>query len=107
MRRYGLAANYIQLKDIDQNKGETIYIDGRPKETGNIAGFINNTQPATTNKRPNCIFQRCEGNHVFVCAIKSISAGEELLIDYNLNRIDIDFSIMGEVRILIYPTCKK
>jgi hypothetical protein len=40
MRRYGLATNYIQLKENDQNKGETIYIDGRPKETGNIAGFI-------------------------------------------------------------------
>jgi hypothetical protein len=38
-----LATNYIQLKDNDQNKGETIYIDGRPKEAGNIAGFINST----------------------------------------------------------------
>jgi hypothetical protein len=43
MRRYDLAANYIQLKDNDQNKGETIYIYGRPKETRNIAGFINST----------------------------------------------------------------
>jgi hypothetical protein len=43
MRRYGLAANYIQLKNNDQNKGATIYIDGRPKATGNIAGFINST----------------------------------------------------------------
>jgi hypothetical protein len=43
MRRYGLAANYIQLKDNDQNKGETIYIDGRPKTMGNISGFINRT----------------------------------------------------------------
>jgi hypothetical protein len=40
MQRYGLDANYIQLKDNDQNKGETIYIDGRPKEMGHIAGFI-------------------------------------------------------------------
>jgi hypothetical protein len=38
-----VAANYIQLKDNDQNKGETMYIDGRPKATGNIAGFINST----------------------------------------------------------------
>jgi hypothetical protein len=38
-----LAANYIQLKNNDQNKGETIYIDGRPKAMGNIAGFINST----------------------------------------------------------------
>jgi hypothetical protein len=43
MRRCDLAANYIQLKDNDQNKGETIYIDGRPKPMGNIGGFINST----------------------------------------------------------------
>jgi hypothetical protein len=43
MRRYGLDANLIQLKDNNQNKGETIYIDGRPKTMRNIAGFINNT----------------------------------------------------------------
>jgi hypothetical protein len=102
-----LDANYIQLKDNDQNKGETIYIDGRPKETGNIAGFINSTRPTTTNKQPNCVFEGHEGNHVFVCAIKSIAAGEELLIDYNLNRIDTDVAIMGVVHILIYPTCKQ
>ena len=107
MRRYGLAANYIQLKDNDQNKGEIIYIDGRKKETGNIAGFINNTQPMTTNKQPNCVFEGYKGNYVFVCAIKSIVAGEELLIDYNLNQIDIDVAIMEAIRILIYPTCKK
>jgi hypothetical protein len=29
-----VAANYIQLKDNDQNKGETMYIDGRPKASG-------------------------------------------------------------------------
>ena len=43
MRRYGVAANYIQLLDNNQNKWETMYIDGRPKATGNIAGFINST----------------------------------------------------------------
>jgi hypothetical protein len=43
MRRYGVAANYIQLLDNNQNKGATMYIDGRPKATGNIAGFINST----------------------------------------------------------------
>ena len=106
MRRYGLAANYIQLKNNDQNKGATIYIDGRPKAMGNIAGFINSTWPATTNKWPNCVFEGREGNYVFVCAIKSIDVGEELLIDYNLNRIDTDVAIMVVVRILIYPTCK-
>jgi hypothetical protein len=59
----------------------------------------------TTNKQPNCIFEGREGNRVFVCAIKSIVAGEELLIDYNLNRIDTYVAIMGVVCILFYPTC--
>ena len=53
MRRYALAANYIQLIRRDKNKGETIYIDGSPKAFGNIAGFINKTQHETTNKEPN------------------------------------------------------
>ena len=88
MCRYGLSVNYIQLKDKAQNKGATLYMDGRPKTTGNIAGFINNTQPGSTLKQPNCIFESREGNHVFVCAIKSIAVGEELLIGYNLNRVD-------------------
>jgi len=83
MRRYGVAANYIQLKENDENKGATMYINGRPKVAGNIVGFINSTWPITTNKQPNCIFEGCEGNHVFVCVIKSIVAGEELLIYYN------------------------
>jgi hypothetical protein len=52
MRRYGLDENYIQLKDNDKNKGETVYIDGRPKETRNIEGFINSTRPTTTNNNP-------------------------------------------------------
>ena len=68
--------NYIQLKDKAQNKGEMMYMDGRPKKTGNIAGFINSTQPGSTLKQPNCIFESCKGNSVFVCAIKSIAAGK-------------------------------
>jgi hypothetical protein len=43
MRRYGVAANYIQLVDNNQNKGATMYIDGRKKYSGNIVGFINST----------------------------------------------------------------
>jgi hypothetical protein len=101
-----LATNYIQLKFNNKNKGETIYIEGKPKRTGNIAGFIKSTRPVTTNKKPNCIFEGGERNCVFVCAIKSIVAGEELLIDYNLNQIDTDIAIMGKVCILFYPTCK-
>jgi hypothetical protein len=41
-----------------------------------------------TTKKPNCIFEAREGNRIFVCATKTIVPGEELLIDYNLNRID-------------------
>jgi hypothetical protein len=102
-----LAANYIQLKDNDQNKGETIYIDERPKTMGNIVRFINNTRPTTIKKQPNCVFEGHEGNNVFTCAIKSIATGEELLIDYNFNRIDKYVSIMGVINILFYPTCKQ
>ena len=86
--RYGVAANYIQLLDNNQNKGATMYIDGRPKATGNIAGFINSTRPVATTKKPNCIFEACEGNHIFVCETKTIVPGEELLINYNLNQTD-------------------
>ena len=53
MQRNGLSTNYLQLKDKDQNKGEMLYIDGRTKTTGNIAGFIKNTQPGSTLKQPN------------------------------------------------------
>ena len=104
MHRYGLSANYIQLKDKDQNKGATLYIDGRKKITRNIAGFINNTQPTSTLKKPDCIFESREGNRFFVCVIKSIVAGEELLINYNLNRVDTNMVIMVVVHPTIYPT---
>ena len=43
MHRYALSANYIEWKENDQNKRFSMYIDGRPKATGNIAGFINST----------------------------------------------------------------
>ena len=76
MRRYRLYANYLQLKDMDQNKEEALYIDWMPKATRNIAGFINSTQPGYTLKQTNYIFEGCEGNRFFVCAIKSIVAKE-------------------------------
>jgi hypothetical protein len=75
----------MQLKDKYHNKGESMYINGRPNSTRNIIGFINSTQPTTTNKKANCIFEGHEGNCVFVCAIKSLATGKGLLIDYNLN----------------------
>ena len=104
MRRYGLLANYIQLKDKAQNKGAMLYMDGRPKTSSNIAGFINSTQIGSTLKQPNCIFESREGNRVFVCAIKSIAAGEELLIDYNLNRVDTNNVGMVVVQQTIYKS---
>ena len=67
-------------------------------------GFINSTQPGSTLKQPNCIFEGREGNHVFVCAIKSIVAGEEMLINYNLNRVDTNMVTMDMVHPTIYPT---
>ena len=60
MRRYGVAANYIQLVEHNENKGVTMYIDGRPKASENIAGFINSTRPVTKTKKPNCEFEGCE-----------------------------------------------
>jgi hypothetical protein len=105
MRIYKVSANYLQLKDNNQNKGLSMYIDGRPKASGNIAGFINSTKPRSTNEQPNCVFEGREGNRVFVCSIKSIVVGEELMINYNLNRIDINIVIMGVVNITFHQTC--
>ena len=104
MHRYELLANYIQLKDKAHNKGETLYMDGRPKTTGNIAGFINSTQPRSTLKQLSSIFESCEGNCVFVCAIKSIAVGKEMLIDYNLNRVDTNNVSMVVLQQTIYKS---
>ena len=104
MRRYALTANYIQLINKDKNKVATIYIDGRPKSSGNIVGFINSTRPGTTNKQPNCIFEGCEENRVVLCAIKKIASGEQLLVDYHLNRID---TLTNSVQVLMQHLFKK
>ena len=80
-----------------------MYIDGRPKITGNIVGFINSTQPGSTLKKPNYIVESHEENRVFICAIKSIIAGEEL-INYNLNCVDKNTVSMVVVHPTIYPT---
>ena len=104
MRRYRLSANYLQLKDKYQHIGATLYIEGSQNTTGNIVGFINSTQPGSTTEQPNCIFEGHEGNHVFVCAIKSIVAEEELLINYNLNQVYTNTVTMDLVHPTIYPT---
>ena len=57
MQRYEDATNYIQLKEKNHNKGETMRIDGRPKALWNIAGIINSTRPKKTRKKPNFIFE--------------------------------------------------
>ena len=97
MQTYGVATNYCQLLDNSLNKGATVYIDTRPKASGIISGFINSTRSRSTHKLPNCLFEGREGNRVFVCATKSIAAGEELLIDYGLNRTDAGVAIMGVI----------
>ena len=104
MRRYTLVANFIQLKDNNKNKGATMYIDGRPKASGNIAGLINSTRPGTTRKEPNCIFEEHEGNMIFVCVVKTIMVGEELLVNYNLNRVDPRTSYFATVQNLFHPS---
>ena len=85
MRRYGVAANYIQLAEHNKNKGATMYIDGRPKASRNVTGFVNSSRPVIATKKPNCEFQGCEEHSIFVCAKKPILPGEEFFIDYNLN----------------------
>ena len=95
MRTYGVAANYIQLAEHNKNKGETMYIDGRPKASRNIANFVNSTRPVTTTKKLICKFKGREEHRIFVCATKTILPGEELLINYNLNRIDVASTVQG------------
>ena len=72
-----------------------MYIDGRPKESGNIVGFVNSTRPMMETKQPNCEFEGHEEHRIFVCATKTILLGEELLIDYNLNRIGVASMVQG------------
>jgi hypothetical protein len=76
MWRYVLSANYIQLINNGKNKGEVIYIDGRHKYLGNITGFINITQPGTTNKQLNFIYEGHEGNQVVMCTVKRLLSGK-------------------------------
>ena len=90
---YALPPNYIKCKQNDQSKSLAMHIDGRLKAIGNIVGFVIFSQPMSTNKWSNYIFETRKGNYVFVFTIKSISAGEDLLIDYNLNPFDTKKSL--------------
>ena len=38
------------MKENNQHKGYSIYIDGRPKDSGNVVGFINSSHPRSTWK---------------------------------------------------------
>lgn len=104
MRRYALAASYIQLININKNKEMTIYIEQRPKASCNIVGFINDKWLKTSNKQPNCIYEGCEGNWVVMCTIKKIDPREELLVDYHLNQIDTS---TNSVWVLMQPRFSK
>ena len=84
-----------------------MYIDGRPKASGNIVGLINSTRHGMIRNEPNCIFEEHEGNRIFVCAMKTIMAGEELLVDYNLNRVDLGMSSFATVKNPLYPNLKR
>jgi SET domain-containing protein len=79
-----------------------MYIDGRPKASKNIAGLINSTRFGMTRKEPNCIFEEHEGNKIFVCAVKKIMTGEELLVNYNMNRVDPGNSSFSMVQNPLY-----
>ena len=96
MRRYRVAANYIQLAEHNKTKGVTMHIDGRPKAFGNVAGFINSIRLVIATKQLNCEFEGSKEHRIFVCATKPILPGEELLIDYNLNRIDVASMVQGK-----------
>ena len=72
-----------------------MYIDGRPKASRKVVGFINSSRPVTTTKQLNCKFEGREEHRIFVCATKTILPSEELLIDYNLNRIDVASMVQG------------
>ena len=81
MRRYGVAANYIQLEEHNKNKGVTMYIDGGTKASGNVVVFVNSTWLVTTTKQLNCEFEGLKEHHIFVYATKAILLGEEFFID--------------------------
>ena len=52
MHIYGVCANYNKMKENNQYKEYSIYIDGRPKACGNVAKVIKNTRLRSTNKLP-------------------------------------------------------
>ena len=94
MTTYGLCLNAASLsgRGITHAEGQRLYVDGRPYSQGNIAGLINSSRGRSA--RTNCIFVECENSHeprhmsrdvpryIIVHAIKSLRAGDELLVNY-------------------------
>ena len=98
MTTYGLCLNadsFIE-RGITHNERERIYVDGRPYNQGNIAWLINSSRGR--NERTNCAFVECEIGHdpdhmsidgpryIVVNAVRSLRAGEELLVNYGWRR---------------------
>lgn len=98
MSTYGLCLNAASLSDrgITHAEGQRLYVDGRPYSQGNIAGLINSSRGMSA--RTNCTFVECENSHepghmsrdvqryIVVNAIRSLRAGDELLVNYGWRR---------------------
>ena len=80
---------------VNFNKKNLLYIDGHPCTHGNIVEFINNSRCSLFSA--NCSFQehlndqeffmkRKASIFVVVHAIRSLSHGDDLLINYNFHR---------------------
>jgi hypothetical protein len=44
---------------------------------------------------------------IFVFVVKTITIGEEFLVDYNLNRVDLRTSYFSTVQNQLYPNLKR
>ena len=75
------------MKENNQDKRYSRYIDGWLKACIIEVGFINNTHLGSKNKLPNCVFVEYEDNIVVVTTIKSIPVGKKLLVNYHFNKI--------------------
>lgn len=101
MSTYGICSNGASIVDAEQqgthmDRGERLYMDGRPATHGNIAGLINSSR-GQAGSMTNCIFEerahvqedfmlRPAAHCVMVVATRTIQAGEELLINYSFER---------------------
>ena len=98
MTTYGLCLNAASLfaRGITHVEGQRLYVDGRPYSQGNIAGLINSSRGRSA--RTNCTVVECENSHepghmsrnveryIVVNAIRSLRAGDEILVNYGWRR---------------------